>query len=139
MVDHGSPPGGSEFFSVPLIEFTFYLEYQDKLANSIGYHIAAGFIVKVPSWVNFFILSTHPQESELATLPPRNLLVDTAYMDDPSSIFAAYKADWWNNPGSALTIPAAYSEEETAAFGDWLKLANQVRVNYRNSTGAHHM
>ncbi|EDR10210.1 uncharacterized protein LACBIDRAFT_325901 [Laccaria bicolor S238N-H82] len=97
----------------------------DRLAKAIGYHVAAGFIVKVPSWVSFFILRTHPQQSDLASLPQQGLLVDPAYMDDPSNIFAASHVDWWNNPGGPLTPPAAYSEEETAAFHDWLKLVDQ--------------
>ena len=107
--------------------------------KSIGYHIAFGFIVKIPYWVKFFIRSTHPQEREFASLPPFNLLLDTPYGDDPSEVVASYHADWWNSPGGACTIPAANSDDETAAFNDWLKLANQVCVNYRNSTGAHHM
>ena len=84
--------------------------------------------------MNFFILSTHPQESELASPPPRNLLVDTTYMDDPSSIVASYHTDWWNSPGGAFAVPAAYSDEETAAFHDWLKLADQVCVQYNYCT-----
>ena len=131
-MDYGPPSGGSESLRVLWIENISYIGNQDRLAKSIGYHVAAGFIVKVPSWVNFFILSTHPQESELASPPPRNLLVDTDYIDDPSRIFASYSTDWWNTPGGPLAIPAAYSEEETAAFHEWLKLADQVRVNYNH-------
>ena len=55
-------------------------------------------------------------------------------MDDPSSIVALYHMDWWNNPGSALAFPAVYSEEETTAFHDWLKLADQVCVHYNHCT-----
>ena len=99
---------------------------QDRLAKSIGYHVAFGFIVKVPSWVKFFIRSTHPQEREFASLPPFNLLLDTTYTDDPSRVVASYHADWWNSPGGACTLPPADSEDETVAFNDWLKLANLV-------------
>ena len=53
---------------------------------------------------------------------------------NPSSIVASYHMDWWNNPGSALAVPAAYSEEETTAFHDWLKLADQVCVHYNHCT-----
>jgi len=60
-------------------------------------------------------------------------------MDDPSSIFTASHVDWWNNPGGPLTLLAAYSEEETAAFHDWLKLVDQVRVYYHHSSGVFHM
>ena len=68
----------------------------------------------------------HPQEREFASLPPVNLLLDTPYGDDPSQVVATYHADWWNSPGGACTIPAANSDDETAAFNDWMKLANQV-------------
>ena len=89
--------------------------------------------------MNFFILSTHPQESELASLPPRNLLVDTADMSDPSSIFSVHHVDWWNSPGGDVTAPAAYSDEETAAFDDWLKVANEVRIISHNCTYTYHV
>ena len=50
-------------------------------------------------------------------------------MDDPSRIVAVYHADWWSHPGGSLTIPAAYSDDEKAAFHEWWKLANQVCFN----------
>lgn len=93
--------------------------------------------MKVPSWVNFFILSTHPQEKELASLPPLNLLVDTEYTDDPSRVVTTYHADWWNSPSGAVTVPAAYSEEEREAFHDWWKLANQVSFSSHNIIHVH--
>ena len=107
---------------------------QERLANAIGYHLALGFIVKVPCWVNFFIRSTHPLEPELALIPPFNILVDTTYVDDPSHVVASYHADWWNSPGGPWTTPPPYSESETAAFNDWLNLADQVRPTHFNFT-----
>jgi len=130
VVDHRAPSGRSELLCLSYIEkISSHVEKKERLAKSIGYHIASGFIVKVPSWVNLFIHSTHPLETELASPPPNNLLGDTAYVDDPSRIVASYHADWWNSPGGALIIPKAYSQEETAAFNHWLTLANQVRSN----------
>jgi len=104
-----------------------HIEKQDRLAQTIGYHIALRFIVKVPSWVKFFIHSTHPLETEFALLPPINL-VNMTYMDDPSRMITLYHADWWNSPSGAWTTLPTYLDDETAAFNDWLELANQVRV-----------
>lgn len=82
--------------------------------------------MKIPFWVKFFFESTHALETEFALLPPLNVLVDATYPDDPSRVVASYHSDWWNSPGGVWTTPLAYSEEETAAFEDWLELANEV-------------
>jgi len=110
-------------------------DWQKIRKRTIGYHIALGFIVKVPSSVKFFIHSTHPLKTEFTSLPPLNL-VNMTYTDDPSHMVTSYHADWWNSPSSAWTTLPTYSDDKTAAFNDWLELANQVHATNHNFTPA---
>jgi len=101
-----------------------HIEKQDRRAKSIGYHIALGFIVKVPSWVKFFIHLTHPMETEFASLP-LNLLVNMTFSDDPSHVVAS----------SCRLVEQFWQHlDHPATFNDWLKLANQVCATNHNFT-----
>lgn len=111
----------------------FFVVMQERLALAIGYHMSQGYIVKIPAWVTPFMHATHVQDTDKASLPPLDLLPNTAYPDDPSRIVSSYHGDWWNTEENP-SLPKPYSDEEDRAFNAWLQLADQVWFTYSHST-----